>query len=242
MRVAVLMPAFGEGAALTRTLRDLRDRAREVGEIHLFLVDDGSDPAIDEELVPAATPELRVVLARHAVNLGQGAALETARQLALAGGPFDAYVTMDADGQHDARDLVPLVRAIANGADLALGNRFAGGSNPPALRRALVHAARAFERIAVGARLGDAHNGFRAFSRRGLERARLRESRMAHATEIASLAARAERERLRVVEVPVSVRYTAETLAKGQRAGAAFAIVRDLFHTYLFGDSESHET
>ena len=139
------------------------------------------------------------------MNLGQGAALETARQLALAGRPFDAYVTMDADGQHRIEDLAALVAAVEAGADVALGDRFAGDSNVPAARRALIHGARLFERALTGLRLSDAHNGFRAFSRRALERVPIRENRMAHATEITR---RISRARLSVVEVPVSVRYT----------------------------------
>jgi hypothetical protein len=57
---------------------------------------------------------------------------------------------------------------------------------------------------------------------------------MAHASELTRLIAFAK---LSVVEVPVSVRYTKESLAKGQRAGGAIAILADLFRGFLFGDS-----
>ncbi|HVY47023.1 MAG TPA: hypothetical protein VHB21_14145, partial [Minicystis sp.] len=176
------------------------------------------------------------VLARHAVNLGQGAALETARQLALADAPFDAYVTMDADGQHRVEDALALARAVAAGADVAFGDRFAGVSNVPPTRRALLAGARIFERIVTGLRLADAHNGLNAFGRAALERTPLRQNRMAHATEIKQRVSRAPR--LRVVEVPVTVRYSPESLAKGQRSIGAIAVVRDLLLQYLFGEPE----
>jgi hypothetical protein len=41
---------------------------------------------------------------------------------------------------------------------------------------------------------------------------------------------------MRVVEVPVSVRYTRETLARGQRNLSGAIILRDLMLQYLFGE------
>jgi glycosyltransferase involved in cell wall biosynthesis len=232
------MPAYNEGERLARTLGELASADR--ASFTVFLVDDGSAPPIDEEAVSAAAGGVRVVLARHVVNLGQGAAIETARRLSLdprwapEGGSFDAWVTMDADGQHGADDVLALAQAIQGGADVALGDRFAGGSNVPRARRALLVLARTFERLTTGLRLSDAHNGLRAFSRRAVERMHIRRNRMAHATELTRRIA-GERQRLRVVEVPVSVRYSDESLAKGQSATGAIAIVVDLFQGFLFG-------
>lgn len=236
MSVAVLMPIFGDASELRPTLEGVAARAGELGGVTVFLVDDGSPVAIERADVPRCGG-FRVVLARHVVNLGQGAALETARALALAEPAFDAYVTMDADGQHLAEDLVRVARAIEAGADVVFGNRFLGDSNVPAGRRALLHAARWFERAITGLRLADAHNGLRGFSRRALERLAIRQNRMAHATEITQRVSRAARE-LVIVEIPVSVRYSRATLARGQSAAGAFAIVHDLFDRYLFGEPE----
>jgi glycosyltransferase involved in cell wall biosynthesis len=235
--IAILMPAYNEAASLARTLRAIADRQAELGGATVYLVDDGSEPPLDPE-VPAG---LRVVLARHPVNLGQGAALETARQLALAdargGGPaFAAYATMDSDGQHGAHDVVALARAIEDGADVAFGNRFLGDSNVPPVRRGLLRAARVFEWAITGLRLADAHNGLRAFSGRAIERIAIHQNRMAHATEIKQRVSRAGP--LTVVEIPVTVRYTRESLAKGQTSLGAVVIVRDLILQYLFGEHE----
>ncbi len=235
-RVAVLMPAFGEHS-LFRTLDGLRARASELGAVRVFVVDDGSEPPVILADLPPPSDLFSVVLARHVANLGQGAALETARCLALEDeeGPFDAYVTMDSDGQHRVDDVIALVETLER-ADAALGDRFAGGSRVPRLRALLIHAARAFEAIVVGHSMGDAHNGLRAFRGPVLERLSIKQNRMAHATELVrrlhSLPG------VRVVEVPVTIEYTAASLAKGQRATGALTIVTDLFRRYLFGAPE----
>ncbi len=237
-RVAVLMPVYNEASRLSATLGGLRDLASTMGGVTAFVVDDGSAAPVTEASLPAPTGWFRVVLARHAVNLGQGAALETARQLALSAGPdrFDAFVTMDADGQHRPEDARALVDAVRAGADVAFGNRFLGASTVPRSRRALLRVASAFERVLTGLRVTDAHNGLRGFSRQALVGLALRQNRMAHATEIKQRVARTRG--LRLVEVAVNVRYDRATMAKGQRATGAALILRDLLGQYLFGAGE----
>ncbi len=168
---------------------------------------------------------------------------ETLRELALAlavsGDRATVFVvTMDSDGQHRAEDALALARAVTTGgADVALGDRFAGESNVPFARRILLRLARLFERWTTGLVLADAHNGLRAFSARAIVHMRLRQNRMAHATELTRRIGQSvhSAEELRLVEVPVSVRYTAATLAKGQSAGGAVSILVDLFQGFLFG-------
>jgi glycosyltransferase involved in cell wall biosynthesis len=240
--IAVLMPAYDEGERLRRSLVELADAAAVASvDVVAFVVDDGSVPPIADDVAPVSD-RVRLVLARHRVNLGQGAAIETARRLALGDRwqplPFDAWVTMDADGQHRAEDAIALARAIEAGADVALGDRFAGASPVPRSRRVLLWLARVFERWTTGLVLSDAHNGLRAFGPRAIGRMRLRQNRMAHATELTRRIGAASRdEPLRVVEIPVSVRYTQETLAKGQTAAGAIGILVDLFHGFLFRET-----
>jgi glycosyltransferase involved in cell wall biosynthesis len=234
MTVAILMPVHNEGERARRTLESIRTRAADFGDVVVFLVDDGSQPAVSLCDIPMQDQTFRVVLARHAINLGQGAALETARQLALARGGFSACVTMDSDGQHEVAGALDAARAIIDGADVAFGNRFLGESNVPWSRKWLLQAARLMDWALSGMRLSDAHNGLRGFSTRALAHIVLRQNRMAHATEITLRVSRFTR--WNVVEIPVSVHYSRDSLAKGQRAVGALTIVQDLLAQYLFGD------
>ena len=91
----------------------------------------------------------------------------------------------------------------------------------PWSRRLLLKAAIVFTRLTTGLSLTDSHNGFRAFSRHAATTINIQQSRMAHASEILDQIARHD---LRFEEVPITVRYTAETLEKGQSTWDAVRI------------------
>jgi len=97
----------------------------------------------------------------------------------------------------------------------------------PALRRATLRVAVAFTRLQTGLRLSDAHNGLRLFTRAAAERIRIRQPGMAHASEILAAIAR---ERLRYIEVPTRVHYSAYSLAKGQGVSNSVKILFDLVY------------
>jgi glycosyltransferase involved in cell wall biosynthesis len=214
--VAVIVPAYREAAVLGGVVAELRRTLPRV-----IVVDDGSD---DATAAVAAAAGAQVV--RHAVNLGQGAALATGIALALRQGA-QVVVTFDADGQHRPEDARALAEVVLRGeADMALGSRFLGAApGIPRSRRVLLKAAVLLTRLLYGARLTDAHNGLRALSAQAAARIRLRNAGMAHATEIVHQALRLK---LRVVERPVTVVYSEYSLAKGQRMSSALGIVADL--------------
>jgi polyprenyl-phospho-N-acetylgalactosaminyl synthase len=142
--------------------------------------------------------------------------LKTGIDYALSKGA-NYLVTFDTDGQHLVSDIPRLLEALdRERADFALGSRFLNPSRDmPLMRRTLLLAATVFTTATTGLRLTDTHNGLRAFTRRGALALRLRQDRMAHASEILAEIARSG---LRYVEVPVTIAYTDYSLAKGQRA------------------------
>lgn len=215
-RIYAVVPAFAEASVIARVVAELRPFVDRV-----VVVDDGSPDTTAEAAEAAGAATLR-----HAVNRGQGAALATGIRYALLDGA-DVVVTFDADGQHAPEDLPALVRPVLEGrADVALGSRFLGGSEVPALRRLLLAVAVVFTRLSTGLRLTDTHNGLRALSRRAAERIRLRQDRMAHASEILTEIGRLG---LRIEEVPVRIRYTDYSRRKGQSALDALRVLLDLW-------------
>ena len=212
----VVIAAYNEAGVIARVIADVRRRGYPV-----VVVDDGSVDSTAEVAEQAGAAVIS-----HPVNLGQGAALQTGIEFALARGA-DFVVTFDADGQHRADDIAGLLKALTdNDADFALGSRFLGASiDLPASRRVLLKAATVFTRLTTGMRVTDTHNGLRAMTRRGARHISLRQNRMAHASELLEQIARSG---LRYVEVPVTIEYSAYSLAKGQKLSDSLAILVDL--------------
>jgi glycosyltransferase involved in cell wall biosynthesis len=217
--VFIVVPAYNEARRLGTVLDDLSRTGCAI-----VVVDDGSHDRTAE----VATRHGCYVL-RHSFNRGQGAALQTGITFALREGA-DVVVTFDADGQHQTADLPALMEPILAGrCDVALGNRFINGqSNVPPVRRLVLQLGRLFTLMTSGLRVGDCHNGYRAFSRKGAAVLGLKQDRMAHASEIYDQIRSAG---LAYEEVPVTIRYTAETLAKGQKLSNSLNV---LFQ-YLYG-------
>jgi glycosyltransferase involved in cell wall biosynthesis len=218
--VFIVIPAKDEGSVLGDVLDEL---AADCPEGEIVVVDDGS---ADHTSDIAKSRGAHVL--RHAVNLGQGAALVTGIGYALRSGA-EVIVTYDADGQMVAADVNRLVEPVVVGdCDVALGTRF-GKLAPESIgtrRRLLLRGAVMFTRMTVHLPVTDVHNGFRAFSRKAAEMIAVTQNRMAHASEILHEIARLH---LRWTEVPVRIRYTEYSRRKGQSGTAALDILSDLF-------------
>ena len=221
-KVHVVIPAYNEGPVISRVVSDVRRAGYTV-----VVIDDGSSDATADRARAAGA----VVIA-HPFNLGQGAALQTGIDYALAQAA-ECIVTFDADGQHRVSDVACLTEALLRErADFALGSRFLGRApNLPRLRRLLLQAATTFTRLTTGLQLTDTHNGLRAMTRTGAAAIRLRQNRMAHASEFLGQIAGSG---LRYVEQPVTIEYSAYSLAKGQNIGDAVLILLDLFARRLY--------
>lgn len=154
------------------------------------------------------------------MNLGQGAAIQTGITFALRQGA-EYVATFDADGQHDPGDLAKMLEQLhQTGVDYVLGSRFLGRAEGiPISRKLMLKAAVWYTRLMSGIRVTDTHNGIRLMTRRGAERIHITMNRMEHASEILDQIARSG---LRFIEVPVTIRYSEASLAKGQKTSAAF--------------------
>jgi glycosyltransferase involved in cell wall biosynthesis len=219
MKTVVVVPAFHEEKRVGEVVRGLMAAGFEV-----VVVDDGStDRSAD------VSAEAGAKVLRHAINRGQGAALRTGTEAALRLGA-DVIVHFDADGQHDPSFLASFIEPIASKeVDVVFGSRFLGleAEGMPLVRRFVLVGGRFFSNYVLGIprKMTDPQNGLRALSADAARKIRYSQDEFAHCSEILRLVTRSD---LRWKEVPVRVRYTAETLAKGSRP-AVFHIVWHLF-------------
>ena len=137
-------------------------------------------------------------------------------------------VTFDADGQHRTADATRLIAAlqVLDGARIRDRQPVSGRCRQSAAARRVFWLATVFTRLTTGLRVTDTHNGLRAMTRRGARAIALRQNRMAHASEMFHQIADSG---LKFVEVPVTIEYSAYSLAKGQTVGDALVILTDLF-------------
>ena len=156
------MPAYQPSAALI----ELAERLSASPLVAILLVDDGSGPEYAEVFRRAAGFP-NVIVLRHAVNLGKGAALKSGLNYAYCEFPEAVgCVTADADGQHDPEDILRVARALAEDpGQLVLGSRSFAADVP--LRSRLGNSITVGAvRLLVGCRLRDTQTGLRAIPRR----------------------------------------------------------------------------
>jgi polyprenyl-phospho-N-acetylgalactosaminyl synthase len=212
----IVIPAFNEGKVIEDVVAELRSAYSNVVVVDDCSCDDTSDRAYTGG----------AIVLRHIVNLGQGAALQTGIDYALAKGA-EFIVTFDADGQHRAEDIEVLRAAQrARSADAVIGSRFLGkAENIPASRVLLLKLAAIYMRFSSGLKMTDAHNGLRLLNRRAATTIRITQNRMSHASEIVNQLGASP---LAVVEAPVTVVYTAYSLQKGQKLSNSINILFEM--------------
>lgn len=213
----IAIPAYNEGSVIGAVVNGVRALYPNV-----VVVDDCS-----RDDTGAAARSAGAFVLRHPINLGQGAALQTAIRYALERGA-EHIVTFDADGQHRVEDIAVLLNTqIQTRADVVVGSRFLGEvKNIPRLRRIVLKLAVHFARMTSGVKLTDAHNGFRLLTRSAAQRIRISQNRMAHASEIID---QLHKLGLSVAEAPVTIVYSEYSLRKGQKLSNAFNILSELF-------------
>jgi glycosyltransferase involved in cell wall biosynthesis len=213
----IVISAFNEGPAIGTVVDAVRACYPRV-----VVVDDGS-----HDQTGHVAHQYGAVVLRHPINLGQGAALQTGIRYALSQGA-DQIVTFDGDGQHRVEDIAVLLdRQRTAGTDAVLGSRFLGAApGIPPLRRLALKLSVRLLRLTSGIQVSDVHNGLRLLNRRAAERLKIRQNRMAHASEIVE---QLHELGLSVAEAPVTILYTDYSLAKGQRLSNIANVVSELF-------------
>ncbi len=213
----LVVPLFNEALVIENVVRNARQTFPNI-----VCVDDGSS---DDSARSAERGGAHVV--QHPINLGQGAALQTGFEWVLTYTDAKYVVTFDADGQHRTSDALAMVaRAEAEDLGFVLGSRFLGESHQAGfLKRLVLTTVAKLSALRGGLRLTDAHNGLRVLRRDVVAALRLRQNRMAHASEITGQLAHID---VKWAEHPVTIDYTDYSRSKGQSLLNGVNILTDL--------------
>jgi glycosyltransferase involved in cell wall biosynthesis len=203
--VWLVVPVFNEAPVIAEVVREVRATFPNV-----VCVDDGSKDRSAEQIRLSGAH-----LVRHPVNLGQGAALQTGVEYARSQPGAQYFVTFDADGQHQVKDVERMIERLRHEPlDIVLGTRFHEETeNIPFLKRFVLKTVVQLSPALRKLKLTDAHNGLRAFNKTVADGLNITLNGMGHASQIVEMIAR---EQWRVAEEPVTILYTEYSMAKGQ--------------------------
>ncbi|MGQ9513874.1 MAG: glycosyltransferase family 2 protein [Thermoproteota archaeon] len=215
VKIVAAIPAFNEEKAIARVIIETSRYVHKV-----VVVDDGS-----EDLTAEIAERLGATVIRHEQNMGKGAALkdcfEAARQMGA-----DILVTLDGDGQHSAKDIPKLVELVLQDeADIAIGCRLMGKTDMPSYRRFGNKVLNFITRKAGSIPVKDSQSGFRAYSKRAIQKIFFSSNGIGVDSEILL---RAKRAGLTACEVPIDCKYAGRETSTYNPISHVFRVVSSI--------------
>lgn len=214
----IVISAFNEEDHIRNVLINIRKHS----DLNIVVVDDGSK----DDTFENARGIQGVVVVRHKVNLGKGAAMKTGSEYAFMHGA-KAVIYMDADDQHSPKDISKFVKAIDVGNDVVFGSRDYGYS-VPLVRYMGNKIASVLVSLLYGIYVNDLLCGFRAITKRAYEKIKWESQGYGVETEIAIKTATSK---LKYCQVSIAAIYLDEV--KGVTILDAFGILFDVFRWKL---------
>ncbi|MCL2254477.1 MAG: glycosyltransferase family 2 protein [Lachnospiraceae bacterium] len=162
-RVLICIPAFNESATISAVL----DSIIEVipANFDILIVDDGSE----DLTAKICRMKANVKTIEHIFNMGYGAALKTAYKYAADNG-YDYIIQMDADGQHDVANIIPIYQRLCDDdmPDIVIGSRFLKGAESfatPFYKKIVINFFRMLIRMTCKVKITDPTSGLQGIRR-----------------------------------------------------------------------------
>jgi len=221
-QVYITIPLYNDAKMILKVIKSLKDK----GYNNIVVVDDGSKDN-GYEVVKKNTD---VIVVKHIINRGQGAALQTGMEIAIEKGA-KYIVHFDSDGQHDVKDIDHMLNTLIEGKyDIVLESRFLQKNDIPLKKRILLKGAIIFTYILSQIWLTDVHNGLRVMTAETAKKLNLQHDRMEHASEILD---KIKVLNLKYTEVPVTIKYTKYSMSKGQSISNSINIAYKLISSKI---------
>lgn len=220
-KICILIPAYNA----QKTIGSVLEKVCSLG-LDTIVVNDGSTDGTSE-----VARSYGVNLLEHPKNLGKGASLRTGFQYILEN-DYDLVITLDADGQHDPREIPLLLNAFCHvEPDLIIGSRAAEFKEMPFLRRFWNRlGVRAVSRL-CHADITDSQSGFRLIRTEVLRKISL--TTVGFDTEL-ELLIKACKKGFRVLSIPIHSQKFNDTISSHFKPVRDTWLVCKLFLRSLF--------
>lgn len=169
MKVVITIPTFNEVENIGPMIEALQSEFKKMlkHDFFILVIDDSSPDGTADVVTKMAHKMLNVHLLKREEKEGLGAAYAHGFHYAINMMDADVIVEMDADFQHDPKDVIRLVAKLDEGFDYVIGSRFTeGGSIPESwgfYRKFLSKGGSQFCKIVLGTKnINDFTSGFKA--------------------------------------------------------------------------------
>jgi dolichyl-phosphate beta-glucosyltransferase len=231
--LSIVIPAYNEEVRLPALLEKLAAEADQAAtdaglRLHeVLIVDDGSTDRTRKMLTAAEAENERLQpVFPYDRNRGKGAAFAAGAR--RAGGSY--VLLADVDLSTPLGELGKLTAAIEAGADVAIGSRAVAGAvveRGPVHRKVTGNAFNGAVRMLTGLRVRDTQNGFKLFPAEAVQRYVAQQTCPGFAFDV-ELLMRADREGLRIAEVPIL--YMHDLRSSVRVASASTQMLREVAH------------
>ncbi|HUD06072.1 MAG TPA: glycosyltransferase family 2 protein [Candidatus Saccharimonadales bacterium] len=220
-KLCIIVPAYNEDTTISKVVVDLIKvfKNSRFNDFQVVVVDDGSK---DDTSAKAAKAGAYVI--SHILNMGTGSATATGLSYAQQNG-YTLAATLDADGQHDPKDVLSGIELMEKGYDLLIGSRLIDNQGMSKVKILGNKGLSYITYILFGINVTDSQSGLRVFSQRALNELTWKTSGYEFCSEMLW---RAKQLGLNINEFPIHVIYTDYSKQKGQNNWNAFNIVKVL--------------
>lgn len=208
--IFIIIAAYNESKHISNVLKEIK---KSYGNI--IVVDDGS-----KDNTPEISKKERVIVLKHIVNLGKGAAMKTGCDYAIKNNA-DILVLVDADGQHEPKEIPEFLKKIKE-KDIVFGYRTFSKKMPKILSfgNKFINFA---TKLLYGLNLKDTQCGYRAFTAQAYKKIRWRSLDYSMESE---MIANTGKHHLKYAQVPIATIYSEKY--KGTTVLDGIKIVMDM--------------
>jgi glycosyltransferase involved in cell wall biosynthesis len=190
--VFVIIPAHNEQKHIATIVKKVKKYSDNI-----LVVDDGSKDKTSE-----IAQKENVLVLRHVVNLGKGAALKTGCEYAIKHGA-KRLIFIDADGQHRPEDIPRFLKAL-DGEDIVFGSRELNKNMPFVLKFGNWFINKVNDFL-FGVKLQDTQSGYRAMTSEAYKKIKWKSSSYSVESE---MIANAGKKRLKYKEILIKTIYS----------------------------------